>query len=157
MTGKQWLIVGIAIVVVVGIIVVSLVSGFTALGIFSCGGGEEPTTASLRQPTMSRDVDKLTAEPTDPTDTFTVADTDIYCSVILASAPPETSVKARWVYLGEAGAGAGNEILYETEAKFEGTLYLAFKLTNDAWQVGYYQVTLYLNGVEQFGVPFTVE
>jgi len=148
LTGIQWLMLLVVLVIVAAVVVVPMLGR---------GGDEEPSTASLRQPTMSRAVDKITAEPTDPTDTFTVADPEIYCSVILATAPPETSVKARWIYLGEAGAGAGNEILYETEAKFEGTMYLSFKLTNDAWQVGYYEVMLFLNGVEQFSVPFTIE
>jgi hypothetical protein len=147
LTGKQWLMLLVVLIIVAAVVAVPMLGR----------GGEEPSPAYLTQPTMTRSVDSDTAEPTDPTDTFTVADTEVYCSVILADAPPETSVKARWVYLGEAGAGAGNEILDETEAKFEGTMYLSFKLTNDAWQVGYYEVMLFLNGVEQFSVPFTVE
>ncbi len=137
------------------LLVLAIIAAVVALPYMGSGGGET-TEARLLQPTMSRAVNKITAEPTDPTDNFTVADTEVYCSVYLADAPAKTSIKAQWVYLGEAGAGAGNEILYENEAEFEGSIWISFKLTNDAWQVGYYEVVIFLNGVEQFSVPFTV-
>jgi hypothetical protein len=148
MTVKQWLVL---------IVILAVLGGFVVWGAFGLFGGGSPG-ATLSQPTMSRHVNKITAQPDQPTDNFTPTTPEIFCSVKLSNAPADTEVKAKWVYLGGEAEDMANQVLYESEGKFEGPRYLSFSLTYDtAWPRGDYEVVLYLNGKEQLRVPFTVQ
>ncbi len=149
MTVKQWLVL---------IVILAVLGGIVVYGAFGLFGGSGSPEVSLSQPTMSRHVNKTTAQPTEPTDNFTPNTPEIYCSVYLSKAPPDTKVKAEWIYIGGEGSDTANQVLNETEGEFNGPRYLSFSLTNDTpWSKGQYEVVLYLNGQEQLRVPFTVQ
>ncbi len=114
-----------------------------------------PTTeeAYLSEATMCRSVDSETKQPVDKADVFSPDTPIIYCSVKLSEAPPNTEVRAVWVYTNKI-------TILNTDVRMEsGTRYLAFSLQSpeSGWTVGDYAVSLVLNGQEKFTVPFKVQ
>lgn len=109
--------------------------------------------AYLSEATMCQSVDPKTAMPIGKADVFASNTPTIYCSVKLSNAPPNTEVKAQWIYTNT------NKVLYEDVSLESGTYYLALKLQppKAGWPVGNYVVRLYLNGQEKFTVPFRVQ
>jgi hypothetical protein len=107
----------------------------------------------LSEATMCKSIDSTTAVPIEKADVFTPNTPIIYCSVKLSNAPPNTEVKAQWVYVTK------NTVLYEDVGMESGTYYLAFQLQppQNGWPVGNYVVKLFLNGQEKFTVPFKVQ
>jgi len=118
----------------------------------------EVTTASLSEATMCRSVDS-DMRPVDATDIFTTDIPEIFCSVKLSSAPPDTEVKAEWIYVQGELEGTENYLIDDYTLTAEGTLYLGFSLIEpDAgWPKGEYKVILYVDGKEKLSVPFTVQ
>ncbi len=121
----------------------------TAQAAPSVSGGE----AYLSEATMCISIDSKTAKPVEKADVFTPDTPVIYCSVKLSDAPPNTEVKAQWVYLTK------NMVLYEDVGMESGTYYLGLNLQapKNGWPVGNYAVRLFLNGQEKFTVPFKVQ
>ena len=156
MSTTQWLVLGLIIVVIGGIIAFGM-------GSFGGDGGRTDNAtgtreASLSAPEMSLSVDMTSAAPTEPTDVFHPDTPVIYCSVKLSDGAPNIRVKAEWIYLGSGADSGDSEKIYDTEGTFSGTRYLSFSLTDDeGWKVGAYEVILYLDKKEKFRVPFTVE
>ncbi len=148
MTWKQWLILVVAL---------CILGGFAAIRMVGDEGSSTSPVASLSEPTMTRSINKTTAEPMEPTDVFTPDTPVIYFTVKLSGARPDTEVKARWIYVrGEAAMT--NHLLNETSGIFGGTRYLSFSLTYDTdWPKGEYEVVLYLDGKEKLTVPFFVQ
>ncbi len=147
MTVKQWFVV---------VIVLAAIGGLVAVRFIGTQDKESNSQPTLSNPMMARSVNEITAEPTEPTDIFTPDTAFIYCSVKLSNAPPDTEVKAQWIYV-EGEADMSNHLLYESVGTFSGTRYLAFELTYDTpWPQGKYEVILYLNDEQQFVVPFEV-
>jgi len=118
----------------------------------------EVTTASLSEATMCRSVDS-DMRPIDATDIFTTDTPEIFCSVKLSSAPPDTEVKAEWIYVQGELEDTGNYLIDDYSVTAEGTLYLGFSLTKPeaGWPKGEYKVILYVDGKEKLSVPFTVQ
>jgi hypothetical protein len=118
----------------------------------------EVTTASLSEATMCRSVDS-DMRPIDATDIFATDIPEIFCSVKLSSAPPDTEVKAEWIYVQGELEGTENFLIDDYSLTAEGTLYLGFSLTKPeaGWPKGEYKVILYVDGKEKLSVPFTVQ
>ena len=137
--------------VIASIIVVSLL---LAISLTAC----EVTTASLSEATMCLSVDN-DMRPIDATDIFATDTPEIFCSVKLSSAPPDTEVKAEWIYVQGELEGTENHLIDDYSLTAEGTLYIGFSLTEpDAgWPKGEYKVILYVDGTEKLSVPFTVQ
>ena len=109
--------------------------------------------ASLSEATMCKSVDAKTAKPIEKADVFAPNTPIIYCSVKLSNAPPNTEVKAQWIYKNT------NTVLFEDVGMESGTYYLAFFLQppKAGWAKGDYIVKLFLNGKETLSVPFKVQ
>jgi hypothetical protein len=149
MSWKEWLLVAVVLGGLVAYLVIRMVGGD--------GSSTSTAKGTLSQPVMATAINQTTAEPTEPTDTFPPDTPIIYCTVKLSNPSPNTEVKARWIYVGDAST-AKNKLLNETKGKFTGTRFLSFSLTNDEkWAVGSYNVELYLAGKKVLTVPFTVQ
>jgi len=136
---------------IASIIIASLL---LAISLTAC----EVTTASLSEATMCRSVDS-DMRPIDATDTFTTDTPEIFCSVKLSSAPPDTEVKAEWIYVQGELEDTENFLIDDYSLTAEGTLYISFSLTKPEaeWPKGEYKVILYVDGKEKLNVPFTVQ
>jgi hypothetical protein len=157
MSTTQWLVLGIIIVIIGGVIIYGM-GGFGGDGGDNTENGGSTKPASLSDPVMSLSVDMTSAAPTEPTDVFHTDTPVIYCTVRLADGSAKTRVKGEWIYLGSGPDSGDRDKIYETEGTFSGSRYIAFSLTDDAgWKVGAYEVILYLDKNEKFRVPFTVE
>lgn len=154
MNTTQWLVLGLIIVIIGGVIAYQMVGSDGTGGNEENGGSAKP--ASLSSPEMTLSIDTVSAAPTDPEDVFAPDDL-FYCSVKLSDGTPKTRVKAEWIYLGGGAEGERKEI-YETEGTFKGSRYVSFSLSDDeGLKTGAYEVILYLDGKEKFRVPFSVE
>lgn len=113
---------------------------------------------SLSEATMCRSVDG-DMRPIDATDVFTTDTPEIFCSVKLSYAPPDTEVKAEWIYVQGELEGTENYLIDDYSLTAEGTVYLSFSLTKPeaGWPKGEYKVILYVGGEEKLSVPFTVQ
>jgi len=136
---------------IASIIIASLLP---AISLTAC----DVTTASLSEATMCRSVDN-DMRPIDATDIFATDTPEIFCSVKLSSAPPDTEVKAEWIYVQGELEGTENYLIDDYTLTAEGTLYLGFSLTKPEaeWPKGEYKVILYVDGKEKLSVPFTVQ
>jgi hypothetical protein len=128
---------------IVSIVVASLLS---AISLTAC----EVTTASLSEATMCPSVDS-DMRPVNATDIFATDTPEIFCSVKLSSAPPDTEVKAEWIYVQGELEGTENYLIDDYTLTAEGTTYLGFSLTDE------YKVILYIDGEEKLTVPFTIQ
>jgi hypothetical protein len=106
---------------------------------------------------MCRDVDE-NMRPVDATDYFNCLVPEIWCSVKVSHAPPDTKVKAQWIYISGESTHLHNFLFYETVATTEGTRYIGFRcpLTEVWWPTGHYEIVLYIDDEEELSVPFTV-
>jgi hypothetical protein len=155
MNTTQWLVLGLIIMIIVGVIAYQMMGsdgGTDGTG----GNGDSSKPASLSSPEMTLTIDSVSAAPAEPQDIFAPDDL-LFCSVKLSDGTPKTRVKAEWMYLG-SGTDGESKKLYETEGTFKGTRYVSFSLSDDeGLKTGAYEVILYLDGKEKFRVPFTVE
>ena len=137
-------------------VTIILASLLLAMPLIGCEGEISFTTASLSEATMCTSVDE-DARPLDSTDVFSVDTPEIFCSVKLSHAPPDTEVKAEWIYV-EGEADVTDYFLDDYTLTADGTLYLSFSLVSfDLWPRGDYKVVLYVDGQEELSVPFTIE
>ena len=143
---------------VVTVAVVLAASLLLAMPLVGCGGEISFTTASLSEATMCKSVDETTMEPIETTDVFTPDTTEIFCSVKLSNAPPDTEIKAEWIYVAGEAEDLSNYLIDEVSLTAEGG-YIGFSLDSPdtGWPRGEYKVVLYLDGKESSTVPFTVE
>ncbi len=92
------------------------------------------------------------------TGVFAPGTPEIYCSAILSNAPPDTEIKAEWVYI-QGEADATNALITDSSVTADGTRYVYFSMTapDTGWPRGNYKVVLYIDGKEQLSVPFSVQ
>ncbi len=115
------------------------------------------TAASLTNPSMAAQVDKVSAAPVDKGNIFAPDTPVIYCTAFLSKTASEVTVKARWTYVQGEAKDLANSLLFEATDKFGGPRNIAFALTYDTpWPRGDYKVVVYLNGQEKFSLPFSV-
>lgn len=117
-----------------------------------------PGGASLSEATMCLSVDSMSM-PVEATSTFAADAPEIICSVLLSNAPPGTQLLSEWYYVSGAWQGVTNQLVGEVPLIADGTRYAALVLgiPDEGWPAGQYQVKLYLNGVLQDAIPFSVE
>jgi hypothetical protein len=84
------------------------------------------------------------------------SDEVFHCVVELSEISPSSKIKADWIAIDVEGLGA-NSSLYSNEGSSE-TKEMVFDLSNtNPWPTGKYGVQIYLDGVSQGSVEFTVE
>ena len=120
------------------IVLITLACGFSA------------STANIADAKTARDNDG-----NDPTTVF-AQDETFYCTVELANAPDDTTVKASWTAV-EVDGEQPNTFIDEAELT-TGSGILHFELNNDGlWPVGKYKVDLFLNGELKRTLEFEVQ
>ncbi len=122
-----------------------------------CSGEVSFTTASLSEATMCLDVD-ADSRPVDPTSQFAPDTPEIFCSVKLSNAPPNTEVLSEWVYVRGEVEELTDHVIDTFAVTTDGTRYLQFSMTmpDAGWPLGEYALVLYVDGKEEVSVPFTV-
>src|SRR4030065_1009192 len=120
------------------IVLITLACGFSA------------STANIADTNTARD-----NEGNDPTPVF-AQDEAFYCTVELANAPDDTTVKASWTAV-EVDGEQPNTFIDEAELT-TGSGILHFELNNDGlWPVGKNKVDLCLNGELKRTLEFEVQ
>lgn len=139
-------------------VTITIASLLLVLPLTGCGGEVSFTTASLSEATMCQSVDE-NMQPVDATNVFTTDTPEIFCSVKLSNAPPDTEIKAEWIYIEGELEDVSNYQIDEWSTTTDGTRYISVAVTRpyDGWPRGDYKVVLYIDGKEELSVPFTVE
>ena len=137
-----------------------------ALPFVSCVGDEDgvaPTTGLLSDATMAMAVDDDN-RPVNPTNVFPTDAEGFFCSFKISKAPPDTRIKAEWIYVGGDVEGEiGENYTIEVDnGTAEGTGYTHAVLVlppipDYEWPRGDYKVVLYVDDEEELSVPFKVE
>lgn len=142
-------------ILIVAIITASLL---LAMPLAGCKGEVSFTTASLSEATMCQSVDK-DMRPVNAINVFNADTPKIFCSFKLSNAPPDTEIKAEWIYIEGEVEGLNNFLIDDWSAITKGTHYISTSMTrpDDGWPRGEYKVALYIDGKEQLSVPFTIE
>lgn len=117
------------------------------------------STASLSEATMCKSVDTQTKRPVEKTDVFIPDTPEIFCSVKVSNAPPDTQITAVWVYIQGEAKDLTNYKINEYALTGSGTRYLSFSLTrpDKGWPIGDYEVRFFIDGQEKLTVPFKVQ
>ena len=113
---------------------------------------------SLTEAAMASEVDSLDV-PTKTASLFKDDISTIYCTARLSNAPPNTEIRAEWIYVGGERSDLLNSILYENSVIESGTSRIKFsqnKRASGGWPLGKYEVVLYLNGERAKVVPFSI-
>lgn len=139
---------------VIGVAAVLILAATPLMG---CEGEVSFTTASLSEATMTTAVDE-NMQPLDTTDVFAPDAQEIFCSVKLSSAPPDTEIKAEWVYIQGEVEDLTNYLIDEWSTTADGTRYIGASIIRpyDGWPKGDYKVVLYVDSEEELSVPFYV-
>jgi len=139
------------------IIGVAAVLILAAIPLMGCEGEVSFTTASLSEATMTTAVDE-NMQPLDTTDVFAPDTQEIFCSVKLSNAPPDTEIKAEWVYIQGEVEDLTNYLIDEWSTTADDTRYISVSIIRpyDGWPKGDYKVVLYVDGKEELSVPFYV-
>ena len=154
MDNRFWLTVGVAVILMLA-----------AMPLVGCAeeDGVSPATGLLSEATMARGVDDNN-RPVDPTGVFSTDAEGFFCSFKLTDAPPDTKIKAEWVYVGgEVEAQTGKNYTIEVlNATAEGTCYTHVvmplpPIPDYEWPRGDYKVILYVDDQKEVSVPFKVE
>lgn len=144
---------------------VAVILMLAAVPLVGCVEEEEvsPATGLLSEATMARGVDN-NSRPVDPTGVFSTDAEGFFCSFKITDAPPDTKIKAEWVYVGgEVEEQLGNNYTMEImNAVAEGTCYthVAMPLPpipDYEWPRGDFKIILYVDDQEEVSVPFKVE
>ena len=146
MKNKSSLIGGIAMVLILAVI-----------PLMGCEAEVSFTTASLSEATMTTAVDE-NMQPLDTTDVFTPDTPEIFCSFKLSNAPPDTEIKAEWVYIEGELEDVSNYLMDEWSTTTDGTGYISVSIIGPyaGWPKGDYKVILYVDDEEKLSVPFYV-
>ena len=123
---------------------------FILIVIVTLACGFSTSTANIADAKTAGDYDG-----NDPTTVFSQNET-FYCTVELANAPDDTTVKASWTAV-EVDGEQPNTFIDEAELT-TGSGILHFELSNDGlWPVGKYKVDLFLNGELKRTLEFEVQ
>ncbi len=114
--------------------------------------------ATLSGATMALGTDAQ-SKPINPTTTFPANTPELFCSVLVSNAPAGTEILSEWYYVSGAWQGVTNRLVGSVPLAVQGTQYASLSLLapDEGWPAGQYQVKLYLNGVLQDAVPFSIE
>lgn len=105
----------------------------------------------------STDIEETTYEPVGITDSFTTSQSMFHCVVITEDAPENTAFKAVWSVLKVEGVESGYVIgEYELTAGGSKNIDFAFQPYSGSLPPGEYQVQIFVNGLPDRMVQFTV-
>ena len=129
------------------------------LSLFFIGCEASFSTAKLGDAAMCTEVDEKTMEPIKKTELFTSDTPEIFCSVKLLSAHPDTSIRSEWIYVKGEAENLSDYKIDEFTITTEGTKYISFSLTrpDTGFPKGEYMLKLYLDDEIKKSVPFKVE
>jgi len=137
-----------------------------ALPFVSCVGDENEDSLPvglLSEATMATGVDDDN-RPVNQTNVFPTDAVGFFCSFKINDAPPDTKIKAEWIYVGgDVEAEIGENYTIEVHnGTAEGTGYTHAVLwlppiPDYEWPRGDYKVVLYVDDEEEISVPFKVE
>jgi hypothetical protein len=146
---------GVPILVIVALVLVAML----VVPLAGCKGEVSVTTASLSEATMCSSIDSQTKRPAEKADVFSTNTPEIYCSVKLSNAPPNTEVKAVWIYVQGEAKDLKDYTITEYPMTADGTRYLSFSVTQPTagWPRGDYMIKLFVDGKERLTVPFSVQ
>jgi len=107
--------------------------------------------------TMAKDTQGSAKDPVNPTTVF--ANTDKFHAVVhLNNAPTDTQLKAIWYAVVVGSASENNQVIDSTNVTGSGSVNIDFSLTPDTnFPTGTYQVEIYVNGVLDKVVEFSVQ
>ena len=123
-------------------------------------GDADPKTVVLSEMAFATAIDALN-RPLDKRSYFPAETPKIYCCVKVSNAPPDTEIKADWVYVRGEDITAENVLMDSRSAIVDGTRFVAFSFSysrpDTLWLKGEYKVMLSINGVPQVQGPFIVQ
>ena len=150
------------------ILFVSLSCSLTSGGSTTTGGstGNQGIGVSGMAPKASGLIDKVTMakdtqgdakDPVNPTTVFGTSDT-FHAVVHSNSAPESTKFKAIWYAVDDGNAADSNKVIDSSDLTADGTVNIDFYLTpTSSWPTGTFQVEIYVNGVLDQVVNFSVK
>ena len=141
---------GICLTLIIVVVMAVLLTG--------CEAEVSFTTASLNEATMCTGIDD-DLRPVGITDVFHVDTPEIFCTMKISSAPPDTEIKAEWIYVKGEVEDLTDYVIGEwsTEAGDSRYMYASLTCPDKGWPRGSYKVVMYVNDKEELSVPFTVE
>ena len=116
------------------------------------GGG------SISEVTMALGVD-ASYRPVNPTSTFQSDTPELFCSINVSGVQVGAEVLSEWYYVSGEWQGVTNRLIGSVPIVTQGTQYISLSLLipDGGWPGGQYQVKLYVNGVLQEAMPFSIE
>lgn len=129
-----------------------------AVPLTGCEAEVSFTTASLSEAKMSTGVDS-DLRPVGITDVFNKDTPEIFCTVKVSNAPPDTEIKAVWIYIEGEVKNLKDYVIGEWSTRAGDSRYMYASLTrpDNGWPLGSYKVVIYVNDKEEISVPFTIE
>jgi hypothetical protein len=147
------------------LLVVSLACSLTVAG----GASTNPSTGVsglapkpsglIDKLTMAKGTQSTTLDPVNPTTVFGTNDT-IHAVVHLNNAPTDTLVKAIWYAVNVGSSSENNKVIDTSDYTTAGAGNIDFSLSPtsaSSWPTGTYQVEIYVNGVLDQVVDFTIK
>lgn len=115
-------------------------------------------TSIITEVVMATDVQSDTYDPIGVMDTFPSSQSVFHCVVTVENAPENTTVKSIWSVVNVEGVEKGY-VMGETEVTASGSRNIDFSFSpnNGSLPPGDYQVQLFVNGVADRIVPFSVQ
>ena len=140
-------------------LVIACLSSVLLSSLTSCGGKAEFsfTTARISEAKMATSLDEDML-PVNLTDEFSPDTAKICLSIRLTNAPPDTEVKAEWIYVQGEIEDLENYLIDTVSGQGENDAYVGFTLSrpDNGWPVGEYNVVLSIDGKKKLTVPFEV-
>ncbi|MBN1856248.1 MAG: hypothetical protein JW846_04770 [Dehalococcoidia bacterium] len=138
-------------------------NGTAALSVpFSVGDATNPFVPAspatpISEATMARGVN-ADGTPENITSTFDVNTPEIYTSMWVEGPPAGTQLGAEWYYISGEVEGLTDYLMDSVEIEIEEANYYYFYYPrpDGGWPRGNYAIVLYLDGVQQTSLPFTV-
>jgi len=128
-------------------------------GLSGCGSKTEFSfsTARISEASMATSLDKDML-PINTTDEFSPETAKICLSVKLSNAPPDTEVKAEWIYVRGEMKDSENYLIDTVSVQGENNAYVGLTLSrpDNGWPEGEYEVILSIDGKQKLSVPFQV-
>jgi hypothetical protein len=107
--------------------------------------------------TMAKDTQGSAMDPVNPTTVFSAKDT-FHAVVHINNAPSDTQVKAIWYMVNVGDSSQNNQPIKSSDYTATGSGNIDFSLTIDSgWPTGTYQVEIYVKGVLDQVVNFSVK
>ena len=116
------------------------------------------SSPALSEATMALSVDSE-ARPVNPTSTFAQDTPEIFCSVLVSNVTEPVDLLSEWYYVEGDLEGVADLLIDSVPLTVPVDQYVQFSLTipDNGWPGGTYKLVIYMDGIEEMSVPFTVE